>query len=172
MLFRSRSFGQVFIKNLSLLSLLILLPTLIIGSITAVSVSAFMKNEITAYSYKSLGSYKYLTDSLISDYIAWSYALITDSDVELFLMHKSNSNPYYESKAIHEQIRSQMQIRDYLESIYIYSENCGLILSSFGESPIDEFFDQDWLSEYEANTIPSRFWCTFRTGPNLSLIHI
>jgi two-component system sensor histidine kinase YesM len=161
-----RGFGTIFFKNLSLLSVLILFPIILVAVLAGLSFSASMKSEIRSYSYKSLQNYKNLTDTMIADYMAQSHHLGNDSDVELFLLQRNNDTVYYDRNVIHNLLNSQMSMKEYLDSIYIYSNRSGRIISNYGESSYKDFFDHSWMQEYQANTVPSRFWCVFRTGLN------
>lgn len=138
----------------------------IVVSIAAMSASAFTKREILSYSETSLKGYQNLTNSMINDYLVQSHLLSNDSDVELFLLHETGKKVYYNRDSIYKQIHTQMQVHDYLTSIYIYSERNGRILSNFGDLPIRDFFDGGWLDEYERNTVPGRFWYAYRVGRN------
>lgn len=163
---KERGFGTIFFRNLALLSVLIVLPIVLVAGVAALSFSAFIKSEIVSYSYKSVQSYKALTEAMIADYMVQSHYLSNDSDIELFLLRKKGEEVYYDRNAIFKSIASQMSIKDYLDSIYIYSNKNGMLISNYGESDYNAFFDHSWMEEYQSNTIPSRFWCTFRTGLN------
>lgn len=163
---KERGFGTIFFRNLALLSVLIVLPIVLVAGVSALSFSAFIKSEIISYSYKSVQGYKDLTESMITDYMVQSHHLANDSDIELFLLRKKDGEIYYDRNAIFKSIASQMSIKDYLDSIYIFSNKSGMLISNYGESDYDAFFDHSWMEEYQSNTIPGRFWCTFRTGLN------
>lgn len=161
---QARGFGSIFIKNLALLSVLIVLPIALVAGISALSFSAYAKSETTAYGFKSMRGYQTLTDAMISDYMAQADYLSNDEDIQLFLLHRPGEPVYYDRSAIHDLIGAQMSIKDYLESIYIYSNRSERLISNFGELAYDGFFDHTWLDEYLVNEVPSRFWCTLRTG--------
>ncbi len=163
---KERGFGTIFFRNLALLSVLIVLPIVLVAGVAALSFSAFIKSEIISYSYKSVQGYKDLTESMIADYMVQSHYLSNDSDIELFLLRKRGEEAYYDRNAIFKSIAAQMSIKDYLDSIYIYSNKSGALISNYGESDYSVFFDHSWMEEYQSNTIPGRFWCTFRTGLN------
>ena len=161
-----RQFGRIFFKNLAFLSLLILLPMFLLVSVATMSVSTFMNNEILSYSDKSLNAYLNLINTMLDDLLVQSHLLNNNTDIELFLLHEPDKKAYYDPSSIYTQIQTQMQTHDYLTSVYIYSQRNGRIISNYGDIPLEDFFDTGWLEEYQANTTPSRFWYTYRLGPN------
>lgn len=154
--------GSIFVKNLLMISLVVLLPMALVLWISNYSFSAFTRNEISSYSYRSIRTYQTMTNSMLNDYLVQGNYLSNDSDVTMFLLPVKEDVLFYNRNYIYAVINNQMNVRDYLDSVYIYSSKKDTVLSNYGETRLKNFFDHSWLPEYRANTTPSRFWCAFR----------
>lgn len=160
---KKRRFSSIFIKNLFLLSIVIVLPMVIVVWIASFSFNTFTDNEILVYSNKSLAMLKNVTDNMLSDCHKQMNYIAAENDTTVFLMSKGDEDSsFYDQKIMFKQLAVQMRTKDYLENIYIYSERNNLIFSNYGLTDLKDFFDNAWYNEYAENQQPGRFWCSFR----------
>jgi len=157
------NFRRIFLKTFLLLSVVILLPMGIIIWISSFTFNAFTANEIIIYSSKSISIIKNSTDDMISDSLKQMNYLAGDADINTFLISRANQEVYFFNiDRLFDQLTTQMQLKDYLESIYVYSDISNLVLSNYGLAEFEQFIDTKWYNEYKQNSKVGRFWPSFR----------
>lgn len=158
-----RKFSSIFLKNLSLMSIVILLPMVIVIWVTTFSFNAFIDKEIHVYSNKSLAMIIGWTSNMISDCLQQMNYMASDNDTTVFLISEQDQEvSFYDEKSLFKLIAVQMRTKKYLSSIYIYSEKNNLVFSNYGLTKIQDFYDTGWYEEFKQNELPGRFFCTFR----------
>jgi two-component system sensor histidine kinase YesM len=160
-----RKFSSIFMKNLFLLSIVIFLPMSIVIWVATFSFHAFTEKEIDIYSNKSLAMVNTITSDMLKDCLQQMIYLSANTDVTAFLISGQDQEAvFYDTKSLFTLLTVQLRTKEYLSSIYIYSEKNDMVLSNYGLTEKDNFFDMDWYDEYRSNEKPGRFWCAFRNG--------
>jgi two-component system sensor histidine kinase YesM len=139
---------------------------LIVVAVAVFSFNLFTEKEIELYSNKSVltigNTFNTMTDECL---IQMNY-MLSDVDIYLFMITDGTGYTFYHDDVIYKQIQVQMIIKDYLESIYIYSDARDKIVSNFGEIESARFFDTGWMEEYRALDKSVTFHSSFRDSYN------
>ncbi len=164
--FGRHKFSSILLKNILLISGVVLLPVLVTVLIAVMSFNAFTEKEIEVYGSKSLAMINNMTNTVITDCLSQMNYLAADINTNVFLINEPDKNVFYDQNFLFKQIEVQMRTKDYLSSICIFSEKNRYILSDYGLTTFNHYFDTGWFQEYESNKQPGRFWCALRTAPN------
>lgn len=162
---KDHSFGSVFFQNLFLLSVLIMVPMLLAVCIVAVSYHTFAEKEIALYSNRTISFIQNSVQEMVEDCLQQSNNLLADDDIYLYMVTPAeNEYTFYRNDFIYKFLKTQLQSKDYLESIYIYSAVNHQMVSNYGELKLDKFFDMGWYDHYKNHNDGLSFYYAFRDG--------
>lgn len=154
---------NIFVKNLLLMFLVITVPILLVVGISYYSIREFYKNEINAYSVQFIESLENTTERVIDECISQMNYLSSDFQVSVFLRTNSNHTVYYDNNYLQKIIRLQLFTRDYLDSIYLYSDFNKMIISPSGVRNYSNAYDSGWLDLYLNHQGEGNIWLELRT---------
>lgn len=164
---RNYRIRSIFIKNFFIILALILLP------VTGFSVGIYqlysktVTGEISSSHLSSLSRIRDMVDMTIRE--VDNYSIRIASSETLAQLMKSENMHFYDLNINILKMMAEMNAMDsihtFVESVYVYSEDKGSILSSrIGRWDIDQFLDQDWLESYNANKDRAKTWTLARSA--------
>lgn len=158
----SHKLGEIFFKNLSLMLLIIMVPILALVGISYYTMDNFLKSEISNYSSKFIKSLENTTDRVIDECISQMNYMVSDSDVSVFMQTEYDPPLFYSLAYLKNLVRIQLTTRDYLHSLYIYSDQSELVLSPAGLGKVDTLYDTNWLDLYLNHQGDKNVWIEVR----------
>lgn len=165
---KNYKFQSIFVKNFLLIGLFIVLP-LTITNFTIYSYNgSILKYEIGDAYESSLRKVKDMVDMVAEEAEKLSLRVAYDRDIENLLARSMTIYPDYDTVEILQNILNSISIStsQYIDSVYVYSEQNNYILSSTGGGwEIEKFTDNKWLAEYETNKDIKNMWMTPRQIP-------
>jgi Predicted signal transduction protein with a C-terminal ATPase domain len=167
-----KQYGSIFLKNLSLLSCLIIVPMIVVAWVSIFSFQLFSQKEAEHYNSQSVAYTKNMVDDMVSDCLKQMNYMLSDSNISLFVISKKGTYKFYHNDMIYTQIQAQVNTKEYLESIYFFAEENEKLLSNYGEIMADRFFDLSWMDKYEKTQSPDSLQYSFRKGRNNHLLPI
>lgn len=140
---RNYKFHSLFLKNLSLLLILILVPFTAASVIGYYAIKNMQQNNMNAYSQRLAtefyGDWKRILKEAEMElrYIGFS------SNVELFFYDTEQLKQLnYSLRTVMEMIRMPVLAKNYVNSVYAYSEGSGKVISPNGVSNYDTFTER------------------------------
>lgn len=162
---KNYKFNSIFIKNFIIILLLIVLP------LTGISVLVYnyyygvMKEEIGAANMNSLSRVRDMVDMISLEVDKLAVRISSDTDVEMFLGNKPETRGSIDFgtieliQKINKTLNTSTITSDYIDSIFIYSQNKDYIITSTrGNGELWKFPDRKWHTRYEENRGSSSFW--------------
>lgn len=156
--------GQIFFKNLSLMLVIVTVPLLVIAGISCYTIDRFLKSEMQDYSAKFAQSLENVTDRVIDECISQMNYMVYDSQVSVFLCTDSTESDelFYDATYLFKLLKSQLSTREYLHSIYVYSDESGYLLSPTSINAVGRTYDTNWLDSYNSHPDKSEVWIEIR----------
>lgn len=158
--------NSIFVKNLVLILLLVMLPLSVISVFIYRYFNGVMEDEIENINKASLEKVKDTTDMIIKECNNIGLRIITDNNTLLYMLSSENSvknsilsNPV---DYLNYMIKSFILTSDYIDSIYIYSENRKYVISNHGSASLPYFFDNSWYTGFSDNKKGHIFWMNTR----------
>jgi two-component system sensor histidine kinase YesM len=148
---KSYRHNSLFIRNyfVILMFFVVLLSASSFAIYTAVY--GVMEEEVSLIHENEVSRIKDIYEMLFTEVENLIARLGSDPDIEPFLQEKFGRFLNYQQIGIVQRIMRSIMISrfDFLQSIYLYSELNGTILSSLGETGSEQtFIDRDWISLY------------------------
>lgn len=142
-------FKSLFIKNTLYLMLLIAIPLLGIVSISYFAYRSMQKNEVKAQTERITIEYFTEWENILKEAKTQLGYIGFNSNVELF-MHDvpALQQLNYQISNIQELILMPIVTKEYIDSIYIYSEKSGKVITVNGVSNYDTFSEKSLLEDY------------------------
>lgn len=162
--------GSLFIKNLALISMLIILPLTSMLIIYSIAFDSFLSGEINNYGSKSIKVIQTQTDEMIDTFTRQIKQFAGDLGVSVFIQTAQGESIFYDFQEISKQMRTQSRMAEYLHSIYIYSDKSGKVISNIGEVFPESLYDMDWLESYREHKGRDSSWYEIRTTENSSIL--
>lgn len=160
--------GQIFFKNFLLMLLIVTIPILIIVGISYYTMDNFLKNEIQNYSSKSIKSLENTTSRVVEECLSQMNYLVSDSDISVFLQTKSGEPAFYNYTYLQKLVKIQLSTREYLHSIYIFSDQNHLVISPSGLGSMSTLYDTGWLTSYLHHDGEENVWMEIRNNGSAS----
>ncbi|WP_310224456.1 sensor histidine kinase [Paenibacillus qinlingensis] len=160
-------FQSVFIKNFLIILALVLLP------VTGLSVGIYnlysktVTEEISSAHLNSLSRIRDMVDMLMREVDDFSVRFASD-DVVAQLMEKRNTGTTtYDTSILTAKLFTKLNytnnIQDFVDSVYLYSENNQSIWTSdLRRWSLEEFMDLGWLPSYNEKKLTYRDWSLAR----------
>ena len=162
-----RKFSSIFIKIMSFMTIILMLPMGIVVWVASFSFNAFIDQEIDVYSNKSLSLINSYTTNMISNCLQQMNYISNDDNATVYLISEPGQEvSFYDDKSLFKLLAVQMRTKDYLSSIYIYSDRNDMVFSNYGLTRRNNFFDAGWYDEYKANEQLGRYHLAFRDANN------
>lgn len=158
-----RKFSSIFIKIMLFMTIIIMLPMGIVIWVASFSFNAFLDQEIDVYSNKSLSLINSYTTNMISNCLQQMNYISSDDNATVYLISDPGQEvSFYDDKSLFKLLAVQMRTKDYLSSIYIYSDKNDMVFSNYGLTRRGSFFDTGWYDEYITNEQLGRYHLAFR----------
>ncbi len=175
--FSNYKFNSLFIKNLFIIFTAIYLPLAAICLGLYIYFKGAFLNEMTASEENGLMRIKEIVDTVQTNILAAGTNLTSDYYIEHFIISEQWDRPSYDvARNIYNAIKTiTFSCGEYVDSIYIYSENNKYVLSKQSPSSVTTFYDTLWLNSYEQNRTNNVQWSWGRlmktpSGKTLSCI--
>lgn len=137
--FDNYRFNSVFFKNLYMLLLLVMVPIIGASLIGYYTYKNMQQSEVKAYSEKVASRILTKFNGVLEETRVELTYFGINSNVELYLVDNDLNQFHYKVRTIQELIKMPQLVKDYVESIYIYSCNSGYVLSIEGVEKFDTF---------------------------------
>ena len=146
--FENYRFNSLFLKNLYMLLLLIMVP--IIGALLIgyYAYENMRRNEIEAYSAEVTARALTKFNGILEEARTELIYLGTNSDVELYLVDNDLQQFFYNVRTIQKLIKMPQLVKDYVDTVYIYSDNSQYVLGMDGVEPFENFQYREILESY------------------------
>lgn len=163
---------KFFHKILSFFIVPVMIPILILGTLSEITLSQYMKKGIDEKYQDRLGSYGTRIDALMNEMDWLNMSLSNNPSIQFRLKNIISkcadgipANKYDEINTIIDLLYGSYNSNTAVESIYIYFNNAGrqFISSNNRMTSLDYFFDRDWYDGYLAHMdMPDKTWSEFR----------
>lgn len=154
--------GRIFFQNFVLMLLIVTIPILLIMGISYFTIERFLENEMQGYSGKSIRVLESMTNRVIEECISQMVYLVSDRDISVFLSTRPGEESLYNYQYLQKLVRLQLSTRDYLRSIYIYSDRNQQVISPLGISGMENLYDTGWLDSYRNHEGDKNVWMEIR----------
>lgn len=158
--------NSVFVKNFVLIMLLVIMPLSFISIFIYRYFNGVTEDEIKSINKASLIKVKDTIDTIIKECDNICLRIITDNYARLYILSSENSleesilpNPV---DYLNYMTRSFTLTNDYIDSIYIFSENKKYVISNRGSAYLPYFFDNSWYTGYSTKKTGHPFWMDIR----------
>ena len=141
-------FNSLFFKNLYMLLLLIMVPIIGASLIGYYAYENMRRKEIEAYSEGIASNVLTKFNGILEETRTELIYFGINSNVELYLIDNDLKQYYYKVRTIQELIMMPQLVKDYVESVYIYSRNSGYVLWIEGVEKYDTFPHRGILESY------------------------
>ena len=157
---RNYRFNSIFLKNFGIITLLIILPLTVINYGYSFNAQRAMENEIIGIERQSLEKSADVMDAIFKEVYELAYSFASDVDTRLFMLQSESALRKSAETGgswsrntlvadLHERIRFFTTTYRYIDSIYLYAENSGLVLYSGDLVDVGDVRDNSWLGVYE-----------------------
>lgn len=169
---------KFFVKNMLLFILPMLIPLLLIGSVSIWMLTTYVKTEIDRRNMEQLSANAATIDSMISELERLNITLSANPSVRLRLknvilkMETEQGIPAQDYEVVNtivDLLYGSASFNPNIASLYVYFNNdSGWFISSSNRfSNLDFFFDTSWMRSYQEHiNRPERYWFEFRTIDN------
>ncbi len=154
--------GRIFFQNFVMMLLIVTIPILLIVGISYFTIDRFLENEIQGYSGKSIRVLESMTDRVMEECISQMVYLVSDRDISVFLSTNPGEETFYNYQYLQKLVRLQLSTREYLRSIYIYSDRNQQVISPLGITTVENLYDTGWLDSYGNDTGEKNVWLEIR----------
>jgi len=162
---------RLFLTNLAKLLIIVLIPLLILGSLSIFITQRYIKDEVNKNSRillnqasQNINLILYELETLSMNFDINPYMMIT---IKSFL-NGGEGLTYQESqllKVVRSFIESSSNVKPYIHSIYTYYNNSNdIFISSVdtGVSNLNTYYDKDWYDSYRGNQDNNNIWSEIR----------
>lgn len=164
--FLSRKF---FIKNLIIFLFPLLIPTLVLGSLSIIITQRYIKNQTTQNNINMLNQTKTNIDLIFNEIDTLNIQFDSATNVALALKNIEKKETVYSSDlasidAISFFLNSYVNSKPYIYSIHIYYENESnrFYTSNNGIEYLDNYFDSSWYKSYIHHDSKENMWIETR----------
>ena len=139
-------FNSYLIRNFSVTILVIIVPLIIISGYFLNSTGRFINTEIDSSNKEILYKIAEINDSILQETNLITTYLSQNPNINVFVLSEQPdyilTNTYTK---VHDAINMISNIYKYIDSIYIYSEDKGIILSKEDDIIIKDYTDLTWI---------------------------
>lgn len=163
---------KFFRKTLSFFIVPVMIPILILGTLSGITLNRYMRQGIDERYEDRLESHRTRIDAMMSELDWLNMNLSNNPSIQFRLKNMISkckdgipANTYDEINTIMDLLYGSYNANTAVESIYIYFNNAGrqFISSNNRITNLDYFFDQDWYDSYQAHIGgPEQTWSEFR----------
>ncbi len=163
---------KFFRKTLSFFIVPVMIPILILGTLSGITLNRYMRQVIDERYQDRLDSHRTRIDAMMSELDWLNMNLSNNPSIQFRLKNiisKCSSgipaNSYDEINTIIDLLYGSYNANTAVESIYIYFNNAGrqFISSNNRITNLDYFFDRDWYDSYQRHmSAPEKTWSEFR----------
>lgn len=161
--------SRFFVKNLLLFLIPVIFPVLILGSFSIVITQQYLQENIDMYNENLLEQVKFQVDMIFQEIESTYHGIINNQEINDNLRRilkegELTLDDYKLVRYINNTLNAQVKSREYLNSIYVYYDNYNkkFLNSSSGIIFSQEYYDTDWLKEYEVTGKNKMRWITYR----------
>ncbi|MCL6459617.1 MAG: cache domain-containing protein, partial [Gorillibacterium sp.] len=158
-----------FLKNLMLLLIPLMIPLVILGSMSIVITQRYIKDDINKNNQNVLTQMKENVELLLSEVDSLSLNFKDNSNVVVRLKALLGSTTMTREdlsslNLIKSYLSSSAYGKPYIHSIYVYYENEReqFLSSSDGIVPISDFYDSSWYEDYQNKDDHTSMWTELR----------
>jgi len=164
---RKYKLNSVFVKNFVFILLLIMLPLSVITLFIYRYFNEITEEEIKNMHQASLIKVKDTTDMIINECNTISLRIITDNNTLLYMLSSEtlSNEVVYPNPVdfLNYLIKTFTLTSDYIDSIYMYSENKDYVISNHGSASLSSFYDNSWHKSYLGNKGERISWMETRS---------
>lgn len=163
---------KFFRKTLSFFIVPVMIPILILGTLSGITLNRYMRQGIDERYQDRLESHSTRIDAMMSELDWLNMNLSNNPSIQFRLKniiskcsHGIPANTYDEINTIIDLLYGSYNANTAVESIYIYFNNAGrqFISSNNRITNLDYFFDQEWYDSYQDHVNgPEKTWSEFR----------
>ena len=148
--YRARS---VFWRNLLCVLLLVFLPILVLLSLYSSSLRRDASERITSARFETLLRASNVIDGVFAEIENFTYMLSIDHNVKMFVFLEPNqlARSAY-ADMIQRSISLYTGTFPYVESVYLYAEDSGIVIDEKSGYSLEKMADTSWLPAYEHMT--------------------
>lgn len=146
---RNYKFKSLFVKSMLLIMGLVFIPFGSMSYIMYHQLSSTLNSEISKLSVNSLTRTREAVEHILvqSDRLAAKISLLPQA--EAFILSKSKEGMGGNIEMLNKSIVMFTDVFPYIDSIYVYSESSGIILSNKELNPLDSSLDSSWYKEFK-----------------------
>ncbi|MBQ3554225.1 MAG: histidine kinase [Clostridia bacterium] len=136
--------NSVFVRNLLLFLVVLMIPTLMFSYYLTNQTSGLLREQNAD---SSLSALERIADGLRNQLAETEYMTTHAgfrSDVQQFVLSAPEEGEAYEGSIV-EYLNTYVSVKKYVDSLYVYSMNTGMLVDNHGLYHISEFSDISWL---------------------------
>ena len=137
---------SLFWRSFIIVSLLLIVPFVSLSIVFYSRQFGNMRNEIMNENSLILNSAKEIVDDSLTECDSLSSYIATAESTQLYTINGITSDSF---SVIAGLARSLPVIYQYIDSVYIYAENIGVVQTAGSSRPIELFEDNGWLDDYD-----------------------
>ncbi|NMA08880.1 MAG: histidine kinase [Clostridiales bacterium] len=144
---------SVFWRNLLCTLLLVFLPVLIMVSFYSSYLRRDAEERLISARFETLSRSARVIDGVLAETENFTYMLSINHSVKMFVFLEPDqlARSVY-SNMIQQSIKLYTGTFPYVESVYLYAEDSGIVIDELRGSPLDKMLDRSWLPAYEKMT--------------------
>ncbi|MBP3361531.1 MAG: histidine kinase [Clostridia bacterium] len=139
-------------KNLKLISILMLIPLCLISFFLYKNATSVVINEALNSNEAALGRTRVICDNLFKQMAYLSASAVLDNDVKMYMISDMDSEDQItrdnQIQKVNKFINRHTLVYEYIHSIYVYKNSSGFVVSNHGNYGENYFSDMDWISDY------------------------
>ena len=145
--FKNYRFSSLFLKNFLTILLVLYLPL----SLTCLGISLYFQgawfDEVTSAAEGAVANVQEIVDTVQTNVMAAAINTASDTSVNRFVLTDEWDFPSYEVAQNIKGVMRDLVVSsgEYIDSIYVYSDRNGYLLSNSVSSSSATFFDMEWL---------------------------
>ena len=145
--FKNYRFSSLFLKNFLTILLVLYLPL----SLTCLGISLYFQgawfDEVTSAAEGAVANVQEIVDTVQTNVMAAAINTASDTSVNRFVLTDEWDCPSYEVAQNIKGVMRDLVVSsgEYIDSIYVYSDRNGYLLSNSVSSSSATFFDMEWL---------------------------
>lgn len=144
---RNFSLNSLFWRTFIIISLLLIVPFVSLSIIFNSKTFKNMRNEISAENASTLSSAANIVDDTLIECDTMSTYIAGNESTQLFALNGYTRDAFSDMVRL---AKTLPIIYKYIDSIYIYSERLGVVVSNENKFGADEFSDMGWLENYKS----------------------
>ena len=145
-MFRSNS---IFVKNFIIIAFLELLVISILTNLYTYKMEKSMLDEIRENNRSELKRSADILDSVVEQMYNFAYYTSIQNDTKMVFMYVDINNASNNVESLRERIDAYIMTFEYVDSVYVYVEKSGYIVSQEGKKSLTSMTDNNWMSAYE-----------------------